>query len=71
MANDTTFQPEEMSGPASSSGQDTFTACDAVLDRAKSVSQRITARVRALTEDTQNHSTLSNNPTDEQPPISK
>ncbi len=51
-------------------GQDPFTAGDALLARAKSVSQRIAERVRRLAEDTQaDHPALPSDPTDEQPAL--
>jgi hypothetical protein len=44
--------PAEEPGFSVSGETDTFTAGDAVLDRAKSVSQQITDRVRELTGET-------------------
>jgi hypothetical protein len=68
------MQPSDDSPPGepefSVSGHpDPFTAGDSVLDRAKSVSQRIAQRVRELMQDTQQSSTEDK--TDEHKPISE
>ena len=60
--------PLEESGFSVSGQSDTFTAGDAMLARAKSVSQRITDRVRELTQDTQTGET--DKPTNEHRPLS-
>ena len=46
-------EPQEEPGFSVSGQADAFTAGDAMLARAKSVAQRITDRVRELTQDTQ------------------
>jgi hypothetical protein len=50
---------------------DPFTAGEAVLERAKSVAQRIADRVRELTEDTASQSALPGDPTDVHPHLSE
>jgi hypothetical protein len=50
---------------------DPFTAGEAVLERAKSVAQRIADRVRELIEDTASQSALPGDPTDVHPHLSE
>lgn len=52
---------------------DSLTAGEAALDRAREVAQRIAERVKKLTDaaanETSDHASLSENPTEEQGPI--
>ena len=60
-------RPQEL-GFSVSGQSDTFTAGDAMLTRARSISQRITDRVRELTQETQTN--LPDDATDEHRPLS-
>ena len=62
-------QPLADSEVTTTNSADPFTAGEAVLARAKSISQLITERVRELTRDTEGHTVLPNEPTDVQPPL--
>ena len=59
--------PPEEPGFSVSGQSDPFTAGDAMLARAKSISQRIADRVRELTQDTKTGET--DKPTDEHRPL--
>lgn len=60
-------EPPEEPGFTVSIQSDTFTAGEAMLARAKSVSQRIADRVRELTQETQTD--VPDDPTDEHCPL--
>lgn len=59
----------EVPGFSVSGQSDPFTAGDAMLARAKSISQRIADRVRELTQETQTD--IPDKPTDEHQPLSE
>ena len=62
-------EPEEEPGFSVSGQADPFTAGDAMLARAKSISQRIADRVRELTQETEFGE--QDKPTDDHRPLSE